>query len=363
MSDSRNNRQVNRREFLEALGILGIGAAAMPAFAQESTSTLTTTSTVSTAATAGAVGEMTKRKLGKTGVEVSILGLGGAHMAGKKDQALVNRITHQAIDNGVTFMDNAWEYANGFAEEAMGVALEGRRDKVFLMTKVCTHGRGKKVAMQMLEDSLKRLKTDYLDLWQIHEVVHMEEPDLHFEAEGVMEALEEAKKAGKVRYLGFTGHKDPAVHLKMLSRKYPFDACQLPLNCFDGSYKSFEKEVLPELQKQGIAALGMKSMGGNARAIKDGVVTAEEALRYAMSLPVATVISGMSSVQDLEANLKVARDFKPFSDEEMEALRKRTAEVAATGKYEEFKAPIKWDGAVGRKQQELMKQGQFKKDQ
>ncbi len=232
----------------------------------------------------------------------------------------------------------------------MGRGLQGRRDKVFLMTKVCTHGRDKKVAMQQLEESLKRLRTDHLDLWQIHEVIYENDPDLHFAKGGVIEALDEAKKQGKVRFVGFTGHKNPAIHLKMLGHNYPFDTVQMPLNCFDGNYRSFEQLVLPELARRGIAALGMKSLGGDGQPILHGVVTAEEALRYAMSLPVATTISGMDSLEVLRQNMRIARGFKPLSPQEMQALRLRCKPFAADGHLELYKSTKKYDAGVGREQ-------------
>jgi aryl-alcohol dehydrogenase-like predicted oxidoreductase len=232
----------------------------------------------------------------------------------------------------------------------MGQALKGKRDKVFLMTKVCTHGRDKKVAMQQLEISLKRLQTDHLDLWQIHECVYENDPDLHFAKGGVVEALDEAKKAGKVRYVGFTGHKHPRIHLKMLSHDYPFDAVQMPLNAFDATYRSFAKEVLPEVNKRGMAGLGMKSLGGNGQPVTKGVVTVEEALRYAMSMPVATTISGIDSLAVLRQNLAIARGFKPMTPQEMEALAKRCAPEAGDGHLELYKSTMKYDGELGREQ-------------
>jgi aryl-alcohol dehydrogenase-like predicted oxidoreductase len=191
-------------------------------------------------------------------------------------------------------MDNAWEYHDGKSERIMGKALADRRDRVFLMTKVCTHGRDQQEAMRQLEQSLRRLKTDHLDLWQIHECVYHNDPDRHFMSGGVVEVLEEAKRQGKVRFVGFTGYKDPSIHLAMLAHKYPFDTCQLPLNCFDSSFeeRSFEREVLPELLRLGIAPIGMKSLGGDGRQVRQKVITAEEGLRYAMSLPVATTSAG-----------------------------------------------------------------------
>jgi aryl-alcohol dehydrogenase-like predicted oxidoreductase len=232
----------------------------------------------------------------------------------------------------------------------MGLGLQGRRGKVFLMSKVCTHGRDKNVAMQQLEESLKRLGTDHLDLWQIHEVIYENDPDLHFAKGGVIEALDDAKKQGKVRFVGFTGHKSPAIHLRMLAHDYPFDTVQMPLNCFDATYRSFEQQVLPELQRRGIAALGMKSLGGDGQPIQYGVVRAEEALRYAMSLPVATTICGIDSLDVLHQNVGIARGFKPMSPPEMQALRERCRSASGDGHLELFKTTKKYDGKVGREQ-------------
>jgi len=260
------------------------------------------------------------------------------------------RLVQEAVDAGITFFDNAWEYNGHRSEEWMGLGLQGRRDKVFLMTKVCTHGRDKKVAMQQLEESLKRLQTDHLDLWQVHEVIYENDPDLHFAKGGVIEALDEAKKQGKVRFVGFTGHKNPSIHLKMLAHNYPFDTVQMPLNCFDGTYRSFEQQVLPELERRGIAALGMKSLGGDGQPILHGVVSAEEALRYAMSLPVATTISGMDSLDVLHQNLGVVRGFKLMAPREMQELSQRCKTFAADGHLELYKTTKKYDGGVGREQ-------------
>ena len=223
--------------------------------------------------------QVPRRALGKTGEQVSIIGLGGYHVGTVQSRELAVHLVQEAVDAGVTFFDNAWEYNGHRSEEWMGPGLQGRRDKVFLMSKVCTHGRDKNVAMQQLEESWKRLGTDHLDLWQIHEVIYEDDPDLHSARGGVVEALEEAKKQGKVRFVGFTGHKSPAIHLKMLAHDYPFDTAQMPLKCFDATYRSFEQQVLPELQRRGIAALGMKSLGGDGQPIQYGVVRAEEALR------------------------------------------------------------------------------------
>jgi len=204
--------------------------------------------------------------------------------------------------------------------------------------------------MQQPEESLKRLRTDHLDLWQIHEVIYENDPDLHFAKGGVIEALDEAKRQGKVRFVGFIGHKNAAIHLKMLAHDYPFDTVQMPLNCLDGTYRSFEQQVLPEVQRRGIAALGMKSLGGDGQPILHGVVSAEEALRYAMSLFVATTICGIDSLGVLHQNLMIARSFKPMAPEEMQALRQRCKAFAADGHLELYKSTKKYDGGVGREQ-------------
>ena len=204
--------------------------------------------------------------------------------------------------------------------------------------------------MRQLHESLKRLKTDYLDLWQIHEVVYDNDPELHFAKDGVVEALEQAKKEGKVRYIGFTGHKDPAIHLKMLSYDYPFDTCQMPLNVFDGTFRSFEQQVLPEVNRRGMGALGMKSMTGEGAPVKKRVISPRDALHYAMSLPVAVTISGVDSLKVLHQNLKVARNFVPLTSTEMQNLRARCAEVAADGRFELYKTSKAFDGPPGRKQ-------------
>ena len=295
-----------------------------------------------------------RRPLGTSGVLVSALGLGGYHLAKASAREAV-RIVHAAIDAGVTFMDNAWEYHDGKSEQIMGKALAGRRDLVFLMTKVCTHGRDRREAMRQLEQSLRRLKTDYLDLWQIHECVYYNDPDRHFVRGGVVEALEQARRQGKVRFVGFTGHKDPAIHLAMLAHGFPFDTCQLPLNCFDSTFepRSFERQVLPELLRLGIAPIGMKSLGGDGRQVKQGVITAAEGLRYAMSLPVMTTVSGIDSTRVLRQNLKVADGFKRMSPRQMERLRSRVREQASDGRYELYKTSAFHEGTEGRKQHDF----------
>jgi aryl-alcohol dehydrogenase-like predicted oxidoreductase len=290
------------------------------------------------------------RPLGATGVDVSALGLGGYHVGAIENEREAIRLVHAAIGAGITFMDNAWEYHDGRSEVVMGKALADRRDQVFLMTKVCTHGRGRTEAMRQLEQSLRRLKTDYLDLWQIHECAYDNDPERHFAPRGVVEALMRAREQGKVRFVGFTGHKRPDIHLAMLAHDFPFDTCQMPLNCFDASFRSFEQEVLPVLLRRGIAPLGMKSLGGDGRQVKEKVITAEEGLRYAMSLPVATTISGIDSMKVLRQNLAVASGFRPMTTRQMAALRKRVVEPASDGRFELYKTTAMHEGPIGRKQ-------------
>ncbi len=291
-----------------------------------------------------------KKPMGKTGLQVSYLGLGGYHLGSAKDQTEANEMVAMALDAGINFFDNAWEYHDGLSESRLGTALAGKRDQVIVMTKVCTHGRGKDVAMQQLEESLRRLRTDHLDVWQIHEVIYENDPDLIFAPGGAAEALLQAKQQGKVRFIGFTGHKDPSIHLKMLLHDFPFDTIQMPLNCFDATFRSFETHVLPEANKRGLAVFGMKSLGGSGEMVRKGGVTPTEGLGYAMSLPVATTISGMDSMEVLTQNLAIACGFKPFREEEMASLRERSKTLAADGRLELFKTTKKYDAAVGREQ-------------
>jgi len=278
------------------------------------------------------------------------MGVGGYHLGSIKEEKESTELVARAVDAGINFFDNCWEYHDGVSEERLGAALKGKRDKAFVMTKVCTHGRGKDVAMKQLEESLRRLQTDHLDLWQIHEVVYWNDPELIFAPSGAAEALLAAKQQGKVRFIGFTGHKNPAIHLKMLTHDFPFDTVQMPLNALDATFRSFEQQVLPEAKKRGVAVLGMKSLGGSGEMAVNGAVTPEEGLRYAMSLPVATTISGMDSLAVLEQNLKVAQGFQPLGPEKMAALRERVRTLAADGRYELFKTTTKYDGKVGREQ-------------
>lgn len=284
------------------------------------------------------------RILGKTGASLAALGVGGHHIGDAKNFDEAAEIVSRALDAGLNFFDNAWEYHNGKSEEWVGRAIKGRRDKAFLMTKVCTHGRSGALGLQMLEESLRRYGTDHLDLWQIHAISFDNDPALAYARHGILEAFEKAKRQGKVRFVGFSGHKDPAFHLEMIERGFPFDSVQMPLNAMDWHFFSFEKQVVPAARKRGIGVLGMKPMGGTADVIKAGVLTPEECLRYAMSVPgVTTTICGMDSVAVLEANLKVARGFQPLSEPERQAIRDKCARFAADGRFELYKVSLKYD--------------------
>jgi uncharacterized protein len=343
MSNASDNR-FTRRDFVK-----GVAAFTATAAANSRNSDTARDAGAQTSDTR-AGDQVPKRPLGKTGVEVSALGVGGYHLGSTRNQQEANELISRALGAGITFFDNAWDYHEGLSEERLGNALRGKRDQAFVMTKVCTHGRGKDIAMQMLDQSLRRLQTDHLDLWQIHEVIYYNDPDLIFRPGGVAEALGQAKQQGKVRFIGFTGHKDPAIHLRMLEHNFPFDTVQMPLNAFDATFRSFEAQVLPEAERRGIAVLGMKSLGGSGEMVSSGAITAQEALRYAMSLPVATTISGMDSVGVLEQNLQVARGFQKMSQNEMHSLRERVRVWAADGRFELFKTTKKYDGDVGREQ-------------
>jgi predicted aldo/keto reductase-like oxidoreductase len=344
------NSGSTRRDFVGRLGRASAAAiaafGALPATAQQRT----VAADFATPENLGASGEVPRRKFGKTEQVVSLLGLGGHAFAQAKTEEESIRIVHEAVDNGITFMDNAWEYHQGRSEELMGKALVGRRDKVFLMTKLCSHGRDKKVAMKQLEESLRRLQTDHLDLWQIHEVVYENDPDLHFSPGGAIEALVEARQQGKVKYIGFSGHKSPAIHLKMLAHDFKFDSVQMPINGFDSKFRSFQGEVLPVLLERGIAPIGMKSLNGNARAVKEGIIKPEDAIRYAMSLPISVLVSGIDSLEILRKNLEIARSFKPMAVDERIAYEGICAKFAGDGRYELYKTSIQYEGPPGREQ-------------
>ncbi|HET6861389.1 MAG TPA: aldo/keto reductase [Pyrinomonadaceae bacterium] len=294
--------------------------------------------------------EMTYRTLGGTGERVSAIGLGGWHLGLKHvDEQLAFRIVRSAIDRGMTFMDNCWDYNEGASETRMGKALEdGYRDKVFLMTKI--DGRSKKEATRQLDESLKRLKVDMIDLVQHHEILRFEDPHRIFDMEGANAALLEAKEGGKLRYIGFTGHKDPHIHLHMLrvaaEHRFKFDTVQMPLNVMDAHYRSFEKLVLPELVQENIGVLGMKCMG-NGILLKSKKVKPMECLQYALNLPTSVVITGIDSMAILDQAFEAASTFKRLTGEQVDALLARTSDVALTGEFEPFKTTSIFDGTAG----------------
>jgi len=354
----------NRRQFLQTAMLMGAGlraGAGAEAADKQNDAPMPALAPLPMIHTGS--GQIPQKPFGKTGVHVSILGMGGHHLgdAGSAEEA--TRLVQIAVDAGITFFDNCWEYHNGRSEDWMGRGLVGRRDKVFLMTKVCTHGRSGQFGMQMLEESLRRLQTDHLDLWQIHAVTYDNDPALAYAKGGVLEAMAKAKKQGKVRFVGFTGHKDPGIHLEMIKRGFPFDSVQMPLNPFDANFLSFHRQVLPELAKRGIAALGMKPMGGTADSIKRGIVMPEELLRYAMSLPVATTISGMDKMEVLNKNIALAREFQPMSSSEMQSLEQRCAPSSGDGRFELYKVSIKYDNPETRRPHGFPQDPQSKENQ
>jgi predicted aldo/keto reductase-like oxidoreductase len=289
------------------------------------------------------------RELGSTGEKVSAIGVGGAHLAMKRvDEKLAVSIVRGAVDRGINFMDNSWDYHAGESEKRMGKALrDGYREKVFLMTKI--DGRSKKEAARQLDECLRRLRTDRIDLVQHHEVIRYEDPYRIFDPEGAHAALQEARQAGKIRFIGFTGHKDPQIHLHTLevadASGVTFDAVQLPLNVMDAHFRSFERRVLPELTRRGIAVLGMKSMGDGV-ILKSGAVSARECLRYALTLPTSVVITGIDSMEILDQAVSVASGFQPMDDAEVRALLARTAPAAARGEFELFKTSSLFDATA-----------------
>jgi predicted aldo/keto reductase-like oxidoreductase len=291
---------------------------------------------------------MIYRNLGKTGERVSAIGLGGYHMGVPKDENESIRIVRSAIDRGITFMDNSCDYHDGGSEIRMGKALrDGYRKRVFLMTKY--NGRTRAQAAKDIDQSLKRLQVETIDLIQLHENIRMEDPDRFFSEGGALEAVLAAKKAGKIRYIGFTGHKDPAVHLRMLDvaaqHNFHFDACQMPLNVLDYHFRSFAHEVVPRLVKEGIAVLGMKPLAFGA-VFKAGVATPIECLHYALNLPTSVVINGCDSIERLDQAFEAARTFKPLTDSQLQAIVSKTRTAAMTGKYELFKTTIQFDGTA-----------------
>jgi predicted aldo/keto reductase-like oxidoreductase len=290
------------------------------------------------------------RPLGNTGVEVSIVGLGGGHICrphNSVDDSV--RIIQAAIDGGISFIDNAWEYWDGESERRCGIALAGgRRDKVTLMTKVC--GRDRETAEEHLHDSLRRFQTDRIDVWQFHEVNYDNDPDWIFAAGGAIEAAVAAKQAGKVRFIGFTGHKSPHIMRKMLETGFAWDTCQLPINVADAHFRSFQIEVLPELNARGIAAIGMKSLGGDGQLVTGAGLSPRECRRYVLSQPISVLVCGMESMENLEQDLAIAREFTPMTETEQDELRARVLPHAGDGRYEWFKTTQFYDSKFHRDQ-------------
>ena len=327
---------------------LGAALAACRAKSGPTSSTAPAESQVPLPPAATTTQEMPTRILGKTGVRVSRIGLGGAHIGKQSEEAESIRIVRTAIDRGVTFMDNSWDYNGGKSEERMGKALrDGYREKAFLMTKL--DGRTKQAAAAQLDQSLKRLQTDRVDLVQVHEVIRPTDPARVFAPGGAIEALLDAKKAGKLRFIGFTGHKDPDIHLAMLKTAdehgFEFDTIQMPLNVMDAHYHSFEKKVLPVAAQKGMGILHMKPLGGGF-ILESKTASPLECLRYAMNLPTSVMITGCDSLGVLDQAIQAAISFKPMTDEEVAALLSRTAPAAAEGKYERFKTTQYFDSTA-----------------
>jgi predicted aldo/keto reductase-like oxidoreductase len=293
-------------------------------------------------------GDVIYRQLGRTGQRVSAIGLGGSHIANANDRQLAIRIVRTAIDRGITFMDNCWDYHDGNSEKWMGEGLrDGYRQKVFLMTKF--DGRTKDATAKQIDESLERLQTDHIDLMQYHENIRLEDPDRFFADGGPLEALADAKKAGKIHYIGFTGHKDPIVHVRMLElaqhHQFHFDTAQMPLNILDAQFRSFAHEVVPKLVQQGIGVLGMKPLASGA-IVRNNLATPMECLHYALNLPTSVVINGCDSVERVDQAIEAMRTFKPLGKTEVSALLAKTRDAALSGKYELFKTSARFDGTA-----------------
>ena len=336
---------MKRRDFLEAMtATAAAGALASPGPELSAAEPATTLQRPREAKR----GDMRYRQLGSTREEVSLVGLGGHHIGRQKNEKDSITIIRTAIDAGINFMDNCWDYHDGGSELRMGKALRnGYRKKVFLMTKI--DGRTRASAAKQIDESLKRLQTDTIDLLQHHEIIRLEDPDRIFAEGGAMEAVVAAKKAGKVRYIGFTGHKDPLVHLRMLEvaarHRFHFDAAQMPLNVMDAHFRSFRHKVVPVLLKEKVAVLGMKSMGDGS-ILKSSTVTAVECLHYAMSLPTSTVITGIDSLKILKQALEAVKTFEPLTEQQLKVLLAKTARAASRGQYERFKTTNGFDGTA-----------------
>lgn len=327
---SRQGGEMNRRDFVKVSVASGLALSVPAAWGQTRE------------------GEMLYRTFGGTSEKISAIGLGGYHIGTLPNEQECTKLIRSAIDRGITFMDNCWDYHDGKSEVWMGQALrDGYREKVFLMTKI--DGQTKKSAARQIDECLKRLQTDRIDLMQLHEMIRPEDPGRVFGEGGAMEAMHEAKKAGKIRHMGFTGHKDPSIHLKMIeagrAKNFRFDAVQMPLNVMDAHFRSFEKEVVPVLVKDKTAVLGMKPLGSGA-ILQSQKVSAIECLHYALNLPTSVVITGIDSMKILEQALEAARTFKPMEKAEVEKLLAKTVEPAKTGEFEKFKTTQNFDGTA-----------------
>ncbi len=293
-------------------------------------------------------GEMIYRTLGATGEKVSAIGLGGFHLSKPKTDEEAVKLVRTAIDRGMTFMDNCWDYADGLSEIRAGKALkDGYRNKVFQMSKI--DGRDKKSAAKQIDESLLRLQTDRIDLMQFHEIIRFEDPDKIFAEGGAAEAMLEAKKAGKIRYIGFTGHKDPLVHLRMMeiaaAHNFKFDAVQMPLNVMDAHFRSFEKQVLPKLVADKIGVLGMKTFG-DPFILQTKLVEPVQMLHYSLTLPTSVVITGIENTENLEQAFTAAKTFKPLTQAQIATILDKTKSAAMTGKHEKFKTDSRFDGTA-----------------
>jgi len=331
---------MERRDFLKTAAAASVAATTTSALTQSPASTSATTRPQSP--------DMIYRQLGTTGETVSAIGLGGFHIGKQADPNESIKLIHTAIDHGITFMDNCWDYNDGISEVRMGQALRnGYRDKVFLMTKL--DGRTVTEYNKQLEQSLGRLQTDVIDLVQFHEVIRMEDPDRIFADDGAIHAAMAARKAGKIRYIGFTGHKDPAVHLRMLetakAHGFHFDTVQMPVNVMDAHFRSFTQQVIPVAKEQGIGILAMKTFGDHF-ILESKTVEPIEALHYGLSQPVSVVITGIDSLPILNQALEAARTFKPLTDAQTKSILDRTQQAALTGKFELFKTTPHFDGTA-----------------
>ncbi len=301
-------------------------------------------------------GGLPVRELGKTGLKVSIIGFGGGHCVRPDiDEQTTVRLVQMAIDAGVTFMDNAWEYHQGESERRMGLALKGRRDQVTLMTKVC--GRDRKTAEAQLHESLRRLQTDVIDVWQFHEINYDNDPDWIFQSGGALEAALAARQAGKIRFIGFTGHKSPHILKSMLAQDFDWDTCQMPINVLDAHYRSFQKEILPTLNRRNIGVIGMKSLGGSGQLVTELGLTAEECRSFALSLPISTLVCGIESLENLQQDVEMARAFTPLSEAQQQELLASVYEEATDGRHEWFKSTQNFDSQYHRDQHGFPKIG------